>query len=285
MTDGNYGPRRGWEGRVASVGAHVMGDDSRGRAFLGLAPTEDPAVWLLPVSEGITGGRGQLFGGCGLGAAVEVLERFTGRPVVWATGQFVASAFPPDVVRVEVSVLAEGRNFVQAQVAATVEGRLCISVMAALGQRPFDDSVDRLQMPAVTGPSTSEPYIFEPSDGRLGSRLECRVACLTDSSAVERGAGYLWFRFPGASAGSPALQAIAGDFVPLVLTSTFGRPMFGSSLDNTIRYLGRADVDWILADLAVDWVRDGVGHVSTSLWTETGQCLAVCSQTCVVSER
>lgn len=268
------------------LGADNPGDNPGGAGFLGLTPTEDPAVWLLPVAEGITGGRGQLFGGCGLGAAVAVLEQLTGRPAVWATGQFVASAFPPEVVHLRATLLAEGRNFVQAQVTATVDDRLCIAVLAALGQRRLAGSVDRLRMPAVTPPSASEPYAFEPSEGRLGSRLDCRVARRSDGSgAVQRGVDHLWFRFPGASASSTAMLAIAADFVPLVLTSTFGRPMFGSSLDNTVRYLGRAEVDWILAELEVDWVRDGVGHVTTSLWTEAGQCLALCSQTCVVSER
>ena len=95
----------------------------------------DAATWSLPVRVDLAGGRGQLFGGVALGAAVTQLEDLTGRPVVWATGQYISNAFPPDVVRFDAEVVVEGHNLTQARVIGHVDGREVLTVQAALGRR------------------------------------------------------------------------------------------------------------------------------------------------------
>ena len=82
-------------------------------AFLGLTPTHNPTRWVLPVAEGVTGGRGQLFGGCALGAAAVALEALTGRPLAWATCQYLANSFPPDIVDIDLKVAVTGHNVAQ----------------------------------------------------------------------------------------------------------------------------------------------------------------------------
>ena len=71
--------------------------------FFGLARTDDSDVWQLPVLPALCSGRGTLFGGCGLGAAIEALERTTGRPLVWATAQYLSYARPPSVVDIAIT--------------------------------------------------------------------------------------------------------------------------------------------------------------------------------------
>ena len=73
--------------------------------FFGLARTDDSDVWQLPVVPALCSGRGTLFGGCGLGAAIEALERTTGRPLVWATAQYLSYARPPSVVDIAITAL------------------------------------------------------------------------------------------------------------------------------------------------------------------------------------
>ena len=68
------------------------------RTFLGLQPSHNPYRWQLPVSPGISTGSGFLFGGSGLGAAIEAMEGTTGRPVVWATAQYLSYARPGTVI-------------------------------------------------------------------------------------------------------------------------------------------------------------------------------------------
>ena len=59
------------------------------REFLGLRATHNPLRWYLEIVPGICTEGLFLFGGCGLGAAIEALERTTGRPVVWAAAQYL----------------------------------------------------------------------------------------------------------------------------------------------------------------------------------------------------
>src|SRR6201995_2228121 len=85
------------------------------RAWLGLTPTHNPFRWNLPVVPGISTGGGFLFGGCGLGAAIAAMEGTTGRPVVWATAQYLSYARPGSVVDVDVTIAGSGRNSPQAR--------------------------------------------------------------------------------------------------------------------------------------------------------------------------
>ena len=64
------------------------------RTFLGLEATHNRFRWKLPVSPGICTGGDFLFGGAGLGAALEALEATSGRATIWATGQYLSYARP-----------------------------------------------------------------------------------------------------------------------------------------------------------------------------------------------
>ena len=56
----------------------------------------------MPIVPGLTSGRADaLFGGCGLGAAIEVMEQVTGRPCVWATAEYLSYASPPSVLELD----------------------------------------------------------------------------------------------------------------------------------------------------------------------------------------
>ncbi len=90
--------------------------------FYGLEPTDDPLRWRLPVVPQVCSGFGALFGGAGLGASIEVLERVTGRPLVWATAQFLQFARPPSVVELDINEEVRGHATSQARVLARVDG-------------------------------------------------------------------------------------------------------------------------------------------------------------------
>lgn len=258
-----------------------------GEEFLGLRATGDLSVWDLPMTIDIAGGRGQLFGGCGLGAAISVLEQLTGRSAAWATAQFVSGAYAPEVVRVEAHLEAEGRNFVQAQVRGRVADRQVFHVQAALGARSFPDSGVWLAMPRAKPPTESVPVEFGANEGRLTSRLECRSAGETRDGQpwAPDGVTSIWVRFHEIDAASRVGIAVAADLVPFALSATFGRPLFGSSLDNTLRFVADEPSEWILIEMQVDAVRHGIGHVTSTVWSEGGALLALGTQTCVVSER
>ena len=247
-----------------------------------------PAAWDLPVRVELAGGRGQLFGGVALGAVVEQLEALTGRPAVWATGQYISNAFPPDVVRLDAEVVVEGHNLTQARVLGHVDGREVLTVHAALGRRDYPGHGRWVVMPVVPGPDQCAPRDTYPdTPGRLHHLVEQRIAAgeWGDAASSPSGLARVWVRMPDSLMGSTLGLAIAADFIPLAIRAALGRESaFGASLDNTVRYVTRADTEWVLADFAMAAIDDGIGHGSVRLWSPDGELLAVGSQTCMLRD-
>jgi len=91
------------------------------RTFFGLeADAADRTRWRMEVVRGLTSGTGALFGGCGLGACIEVMEQVTGRPCIWATAQYLSFARPPSIVELDAVEVVRGHQISQARVIARV---------------------------------------------------------------------------------------------------------------------------------------------------------------------
>jgi len=207
---------------VAGAGLSVAGPSGQAPAvdwidFLGMQRSADPLRWVLPVTDAVTGGAGQLFGGCGFGGAAALLEELTGKPVAWATAQFLSNAFPPEELHLQADVPVEGHNFSQARVVGKVGDREVFTVLAALGTKRFDGSGRWRSMPDVPAPQQCSPStVFGPRPGGLSRRLERRVAAgpwgieegwwreapvTREYWDVELAAGGLWRLFRDAASG------------------------------------------------------------------------------------
>ncbi len=238
------------------------------------------------MTERVTGGVGQLFGGVGIGAAVALVEEQLERPAVWASAQFISNAFPPEVLELTVELPAVGRNFSQARVTGRVGEREVLTVSIAVGSKAFPHERSWRKMPSVPGPASCDLLPPLRADGGgLHTRIEQRlVTHAGGATASPQGETSVWMRLPDGLGGSSVGLAIIGDFLPLGFRNALGGELFGTSLDNSLRFLRRADGDWVLAHIAIDEVTAGVGHGTVQLWTEDGQLLAIASQTCTMRE-
>jgi acyl-CoA thioesterase len=126
------------------------------RTFLGLEAA-GRLHWRLPVRTSLTTGGGFLFGGVGLAAGIEALEAATGRPLIWATAQYLSYALPPSTVDLAVTVVVSGRQTAQARVVGTVDAQEIFTVNAALGSRPLDASGAWAVRPDVAPPPRARP--------------------------------------------------------------------------------------------------------------------------------
>lgn len=258
-------------------------------AFFGLEETADPRRWRLPVVPELCSGIGALFGGVGLGACIEALERTTGRPLVWATAQYLSYARPPAVVDIAVTGLVRGHYSSQARAVATVEGEEIFTVNAALGRRPAPWKGQWAERIAVPAPNNSPPREDIPRHkGTLMDRIEMRIAKSRppDELAGTPGDGRsaLWVRLPDLDMSAAAL-AIVGDFVPFGVREALGQPVGGNSLDNTLRVMHHHHAtEWMLADVRVHAVANGFGHGLVHLWADDGTLLATASQSSIVRE-
>lgn len=258
-------------------------------AFYGLQATDDALHWRLPVVPTLCSGLGALFGGCGLGACVEAMEQVTGRPLVWATGQYLSYARPPAVLDIRIDEVVRGHQISQARAVATVDGDEILTVNAALGHREIEHHGRWAERPVVRPPDECPPRpILDRHEGTIMDRLDMRLA---DARAFEEldgrpgnGRSALWVRLPGLLELSAATLAIVGDYVPFGISQALGRRAGGNSLDNTLRVASRRQTEWILADVRVHAVQDGFGHGLVHLWSQDGELLGTASQSTIVRE-
>jgi acyl-CoA thioesterase len=257
--------------------------------FFGLQRTDDPAKWRMPIVPGLTSGRGTLFGGCGLGAAIEVLEQLTGRPCVWATAQYLSYASAPAVLELDALEVVRGHRVSQARVIAHVGDTEVLTVLGALGTRPLPFEGQWAQRPDVPPPEHCPPRPHQwQQDDTIRSRLEERLAVGRPFWELPgppgSGNSAIWVRLPDVLDMSAAALAIIGDFVPGGIGQALGRRAGGNSLDNTIRVAHRVPTDWVLADIRVHAIADGFGHGLVHMWAEDGTLLATASQSTIVRE-
>lgn len=255
--------------------------------FLGLQPTHNPHRWYLPVVPGVSTGHSFLFGGCGLGAAVAALEGATGRPLVWATAQYLSYARPPSILDIDVTVASAGHRTSQARAVGKVGDTEILTVNAALGSRDLPAQGEWVTMPTVPPPQECPPRpMHMPDTESINSRLETRLAIGRDHADLDgtpgTGRSALWARLPEVLEMSAASLAILGDFVPFGIGQALGRVGGGNSLDNTIRIARLVPTEWVLLDIRVLAVANGFGNGAVLLWSEDGTLMATASQSTIV---
>ena len=259
-------------------------------AFLGLEPTEDPSHWRLPVTPGVCTGGNFLFGGAGLGAGIAVLEAAAGRPLVWATAQYLSFARPPEVMDLEARIGAEGHHVTQARLVGHVGDREILTINAALGSRDDEPASGEWAIrPDVPSPDDCPPRLRwrGPGDGEdISSRLDVRMAegRTMDEMDGTSGTGRhaLWARMPDLLDMSAAALGILGDYVPSGISQALGARAGGRSLDNTLRVARLVPTDWVLLDVRIHAVANGMGHGLVHQWAEDGTLLATASQSAIV---
>lgn len=256
-------------------------------AFYGLQRTDDPNCWQLPIVASLCSGLGALFGGCGLGACVETLEQVTGRPLVWATGQYLSHARPPSVMDITVTEVVRGHQISQARAVASVDGDEILTVNAAMGRRSSPFRGEWAIRPDVPPPDACRPRpTMDHHAGTIMDRIDVRMADARTFDELDgtpgNGRSALWVRLPGVLEMSAAALAIVGDYVPSGISQALGARAGGNSLDNTLRVVRRVSTDWILADIRVHAIEDGFAHGLVHLWAEDGSLLGTASQSTIV---
>jgi acyl-CoA thioesterase II len=259
------------------------------REWLGLEPTHNPTRWMLPVTPGISAGGQFLFGGCALGAAIAAMEGVTGRPVIWATAQYLSYARPPSVLDVDVTIAADGRHIAQARATGHVADTEILTVNAALGSRDFDRSGSWVERPDVPEPDDCpERGLRFPGTESVMNRLDVRLASANEwqdieGNPVEGGRTALWARMPDMlDLSSGAALAILGDYVPFGISQALGVWGGGNSLDNTLRVYRLVPTEWVLLDIRIQAVARGFGHGVVHQWAQDGTLLATASQSTIV---
>jgi len=233
---------------------------------------------------------GTLQGGAGLGATCEAMQLISGRPVIWATAQYLSYAPGTAPVDIEVTVEVSGHNTTQARATLSRDGREILTTHAALGRRDFPFEDDWAARPDVPAPADCPPYrFFDPNRDDLGQMVEFRLAKgrqLDDIVAAPRrgdGSFALWVRcWEGPRTVTVGDLAFLGDFMPLGFAEALGAPYAGNSLDNTIRVGRLTQTEWVLISVDVRQVVNGIGYGCADIFSDDGTLLGGVGQSSVL---
>jgi acyl-CoA thioesterase-2 len=262
--------------------------------FFDLRATHNPHRWYLPLTPSVCVGPPDsmfMFGGIGLASAIAAMERTCGRPVVWATAQYLSYARPPSVVDLDVWTPAEGKHVTQARVTGHVDDREILTVNAALGSRESDLSGQWLTMPDAPRPEDCDASEhWRGDDGGLHSRIEVRPARggFGDERIgrpVADGRSLLWMRPRERHTIDASLLAVMADHVPSGIGNALGINAGGNSLDNTLRIRRIVPTEWVLCDIRIHGVHGGFGHGAMHLFAQSGELMATASQSVIVRVR
>jgi acyl-CoA thioesterase len=257
--------------------------------YLGISPPSADGTRTLPITHKTNGGgRGSLFGGVGLAAGVIALADAAGRPVVWATGQYVSTLFEPATMELTVDLPAVGRSVTQGRVSGHHDDKEVITVLGAAGAREelYRGSWDA--PPEAPAPEDCQDVGRRFEQPSIHYYTEVRIARgMFGFTGVGSPSGdnrtVLWTRMPEV-APDAAMLAIVADFGPSAVGNAVGQTVSVTSLDNTIRYAEPIPdgSDWILLDNRVEFVGNGFAKSSSLIWTESGVLLATASQSMTV---
>ena len=263
-------------------------------AFLALERTDDRHRWRFPLHPGVMTAAGALYGGAGLAAVIAALEEATSRPLVWATAQYLAFVRGDVTLDIDLQMPVEGARTTQARGTVRNGDQEILSVLATLGHRDAPAQWTYTEPPDVPTPAETRPQLIDEVAGTIHGVYEMRLVrgvsrrqLAPGKPPVDTGgrAAY-WVRLPGGSHVPDAAElALVGDLVPSAFPSATGKPISGSSLDNTIRLGELVSTEWVLADVHVHAVVNGYGHGIAHLWAEDGTLLGTASQSAFVRLR
>lgn len=253
------------------------------QTFLGMEADGDELHWRMTVTPQLTTPGNFLFGGCALGAALVALEAASGRPTVWATGQYLSYARTDSELRWEVTLAAVGGHVTQGRAIGRVDDREILTVNAALGEDELEVGGVWESPPDVPRPDECPPR-FLPDFFRntIMDSVEVRTAIGRSFEEMDGTPGNpqtaMWARVPGHLVPSAATLAIVGDYVSGAVSQPLGRRAMGRSLDNTLRVVQLTPTEWVLCDIRIHAVVGGYGQGTAFLWSEAGDLLATASQ-------
>jgi acyl-CoA thioesterase II len=257
------------------------------KTFLGMESVGDDLHWRMPVEPHLTTPGNFLFGGAALAGALVALEEASGRPTVWATGQYLSYAPTHSLVEWEITLAVVGGRVTQGRAVGRVGDREILTVNAALGDTQLDLNGVWVQPPVVPPPEECPPrFLPEIFRDTIMDRVDTRVAKGAPLEELNGVPGdpdtALWARVPGHLTPSAATLAIFGDYVSGGASQPLGQRTIGRSLDNTLRVVQLKPTEWVLCDIRLHALVNGYAQGVAFLWSQEGELLATASQSFVV---
>ena len=251
--------------------------------FLPLSPLDTSGSFSMDVRYDLCSGRGDLWGGVALAAAMNALsERVEGMPVVFASAQFLKNKSGARSLVIDSEIASHSRTVAQGYVRGTLDEEDFLRVSACLGKRKKSDAVDTPTPLTVSHYKDCENVDLGKPRTAMHSHTELRLAhgmfgVTGQGKPSDNGVLSMWLRMPQVTNDTGAL-AILADYMLSGIGNSLGKVAYGVSLDNTIRFARIVPTDWIQCDIKMDHVGNGFGYGTADLFSEDGVLMATASQ-------
>lgn len=256
--------------------------------FLGLEGDAETGAFRLNLRPELCGGRGHVWGGVGLVAAMEALsQQSSGRPAILASAQFLGNHENAQELVLQSELTAHGRSISHGKVTAHLDGKPFMNAFASLGQREAPERGVWVTMPDVPRPEACQSIDVDAGGTSIHAHVDLRLAKgslfgLAEGTDTEKdGRIAAWAHMPDLVCDAGTITLLA-DYMPGGIEYALGINAYGVSLDNTIRFARIVPTTWVLCDMRIEHISDGFGYGSTHLWSEDGTLMATANQTVVV---
>jgi acyl-CoA thioesterase len=224
-------------------------------------------------------GAKHLSGGATTALLASRAARTCDKPLTAINVQFLAPLPSAAAMILSDTLVRGGRSFAYVDTQLTVG-----AVVAARAQAICGGRGGLTQMLAVPPPVPSPadcpamPWV-RCDDSDLHAGLDIRLA--ESPAASADGSGRYWFGVPAGLDPLCAL-AIAADYLPEMLHLRLGRRVGAISLDNHLRVANLAVADWLLCDVVIETVANGLFVGRIRIFNDAGILLASGGQTGLV---
>jgi acyl-CoA thioesterase II len=222
-------------------------------------------------------------GGSTLASVITVMEAVTQRPLVYASAQFFGSPPAGNLFQIELRKRTDGRSISQVVAVIIAEGQELAYVTASLGRRSEPTNFTWEKCPDVPQPELCRrvPFVREEV-GDLHSHLDMRLAL--DPRSDPKGKALFWVATETDLPVTSSFLAQIADYLPEAIHMNVGRAVGAISLDNVVRVISRPTTPWLLCDIQVNSVSNGIFTGRMTVFSQGGEIIACASQSGVIRE-
>ncbi len=255
--------------------------------FLALSATHDQSSHAMGVRYDLCSGRGDLWGGVALAAAMNALSsQLDDMPIVFASAQFLANKTNAEQLLLECEIASHSRTVAQGYVRGQLDDVDFLRVSACLGNRKGTDIVDACVPATVPRYGDCDEVDLGTPRTAMHTHTQVRLAqgmfgVTGQGAPSDNGVLSLWVRMPKVNNDVGAL-AILADYMLSAIGNSLRTVAYGVSLDNTIRTARIVPTDWVQCDITMDHISNGFGYGTAQLFSEDGVLMATASQSVIV---
>ena len=230
----------------------------------------------VTIGPDVCSGVGWLFGGWGLGLAVDAVRTATGRPVRDLSLSFVRPIASGARLTLSYKGLAAGRNLGHGGITVHDDDAVALSGLAVVGT-PSGDLVVRDTPPPAPPPEfcPERPYAAGPGTG-TSVLLDVRSAG-EESDVGVHSRILLWARLR-CEVPDEVRLAVVSDHVPFLLKRVFPDITRFSTVNSSLRLLGGPVAEWVLLDVTLVALAGRLATGRVALWSDGTTLVGVAEQ-------